>query len=82
MFKEIAGRSAPSRKMADGQDNSPNWQQDLRLEALKELMANLQVQIDVLRRAQQIAPRLTDELQSEIDQIERHLRRVDPASPR
>lgn len=46
-------------------------------ESLKVLAA-LQVKIDVLRRAQTLAPQLTEDLQATIDDIERELRALDP----
>ena len=41
------------------------------------LLARLQVKIDVLQRAQAMAPQLADELQAVIDEIEKQLRALD-----
>ena len=41
------------------------------------LLARLQVRVDVLRRAQTIAPHFADELQSTIDEIAREIRALD-----
>lgn len=45
-----------------------------------QLLATLQVKIDVLRRAQTLAPQLAAELQATIDDIRRELRAIDAES--
>ena len=48
-------------------------------EGLK-LIALLQVKINILRRAQALAPQLAEEIQTAIDDIRRELRALDPDS--
>lgn len=48
-------------------------------ESLK-LIALLQVKINILRRAQALAPQLAEEIQTAIDDIRRELRALDPDS--
>jgi len=82
MSQEAGGSSVPPSRMAVDFGNSSDSAQkvDLCAKALK-LVAVLQVKIGVLSRAQAMAPQLADQLQVEIDEIERRLRAFEPNSP-
>ena len=55
----------------------PAYEQQVSYDEIVRLLARLQVRVDVLRRAQTIAPHFADELQSTIDEIEREIQALD-----
>ena len=71
MSHEIHGSSRANPQPTDSAGGSLSSSQvrDFQIEALR-LVATLQVKINVLRRAKEIAPELSDELQVEIDAID------------
>jgi hypothetical protein len=60
-----------------GGPRHPAKKQETAYDESLRLLASLQVKVDVLRRAQAIAPQSADELQSTIDEIECEIRALD-----